>query len=149
MAWLDKIHHPEKYLGWFLKWTALGIAMGAIGGCLGAAFHHALHFVTHLRLENTWLVLLLPIGGLLSVGVYWIFGMMKNRGTNQLIDAVLTPDRRYNGTDLMILDARFRTGLGVPHHCVGIMVDPQDPVQDIIPIGPLIEDHVSVFDPRT
>ena len=89
MAWLDKIHHPEKYLAWFAKWTALGILMGAVGGCLGAAFHHALHFVTHLRLEHTWLVLLLPIGGLLTVGWYRLLKLKRNRGTNEIIDAVL------------------------------------------------------------
>ena len=59
MAWLDKIHHPEKYLFWFLKWTALSVGMGLIGGLLGTAFHYALHFVTHLRLAHPWLVLLL------------------------------------------------------------------------------------------
>ena len=89
MAWLDKIHHPEKYLAWFCKWAVLGVLMGSIGGVLGAVFHHALHFVTHLRLEHTWLVLLLPIGGLLSVGWYRLLKLKKNRGTNEIIDAVL------------------------------------------------------------
>ena len=77
MAWLDKIHHPEKYLAWFCKWAVLGALMGSIGGVLGAVFHHALHFVTHLRLEHTWLVLLLPIGGLLSVGWYRLLKLKK------------------------------------------------------------------------
>ena len=89
MTWLDKLHHPEKYLLWSFKWTALGVAMGIIGGLLGALFHHALHFVTHLRTENTWLVLLLPVGGLLSVAWYKLLGLKKNRGTNEIIDAVL------------------------------------------------------------
>ena len=89
MAWLDKIHHPEKYLFWFLKWTALSVGMGLIGGLLGTAFHYALHFVTHLRLEHTWLVLLLPLGGLVSVFWYRVLKLKKNRGTNEIIDAVL------------------------------------------------------------
>lgn len=89
MAWLDKIHHPEKYIGWFCKWAVLAAVMGCIGGALGAVFHHALHFVTHLRLEHTWLVLLLPIGGLLSVAWYRLLKLNKNRGTNEIIDAVL------------------------------------------------------------
>ena len=89
MAWLDKIHHPEKYLFWFLKWTALSVGMGLIGGLLGTAFHYALHFVTHLRLEHTWLVLLLPFGGLVSVFWYRVLKLNKNRGTNEIIDAVL------------------------------------------------------------
>ena len=82
MAWLDKIHHPEKYLAWFGKWTALSLLTGILGGLLGALFHHALHFVTHLRTENPWLVLLLPIGGLLCVGWHRLLKLNKNRGTN-------------------------------------------------------------------
>ena len=89
MAWLDKLHHPEKYIAWFCKWTLLSLLVGAVGGTLGAAFHYALHFVTHLRTENTWLVLLLPVGGLLSVAWYKLLGLRKNRGTNEIIDAVL------------------------------------------------------------
>lgn len=67
MAWLDKIHHPERYIKTFFKWVFLGILMGALGGLLGAGFHHALHFVTHLRSANPWLIWLLPVGGLLGL----------------------------------------------------------------------------------
>ena len=89
MAWLDKLHHPEYYIKTFLKWLVLGSLIGAIGGLLGAGFHHALHFVTHLRGEHTWLVFLLPLGGLLSVGIYRVFGLRNNRGTNEIIDSIL------------------------------------------------------------
>ena len=89
MAWLDKIHHPEKYVAWFCKWTLLSVLMGSVGGMLGAVFHDALHFVTQLRIENTWLVLLLPVGGLLSEVWYKLLGLRKNRGTNEIFDAVL------------------------------------------------------------
>jgi len=89
MAWLDKLHHPEYYIKTFLKWLILGILVGAVGGLLGAGFHHALHFVTHLRGENLWLIFLLPLGGLLSVGIYRVFGLRNNRGTNEIIDSIL------------------------------------------------------------
>ena len=89
MAWLNKLHHPEYYIKTFLKWVLLGLLMGIIGGLLGAGFHHALHFVTHLRGEHTWLIFLLPLGGLLSVGIYRLFGLRNNRGTNEIIDAIL------------------------------------------------------------
>ena len=89
MKLLEKFHHPEKYWKILLKWGLLGVLMGAIGGVLGALFHHVLHFVTHLRSEHTWLVLLLPVAGLLSVGIYHLTGLRKNRGTNEIIDAVL------------------------------------------------------------
>ena len=80
---------PKAYIVSFLKWTLLGLLVGALGGLLGAAFHHALHFVTHLRSENNWLLFLLPAGGLISVGIYLLFKQRSNRGTNQIIDAVL------------------------------------------------------------
>ena len=89
MAWLDKIHHPETYVKTFLKWTLLGILMGTLGGLLGAVFHHVLHFVTHVRSEHTWLVFLLPLGGVLTVALYRLMKMQGNRGTNEIIDATL------------------------------------------------------------
>ena len=89
MKYLDRLHHPEKYLLVFLKWGILGCLVGVLGGLLGAAFHHALHFVTQLRTEHTWLVFLLPLGGLASICVYRMFRMTGNRGTNEIIDAIL------------------------------------------------------------
>ena len=72
-----------------VKWIYLGVLMGIIGGLIGAFFHHALHFVTHIRQENGWLIWLLPLGGCLSVAVYKVLKLTKNRGTNEIIDAVL------------------------------------------------------------
>ena len=89
MEWLEKLQRPKKYIVWSWKWAFLAVVMGIVGGLLGAVFHHVLHFVTHLRLEHTWLVLLLPIGGLLTVAWYRLLNLKRNRGTNEIIDAVL------------------------------------------------------------
>ena len=72
-----------------VKWVYLGVLIGIIGGLIGALFHHSLHFVTHIRQENSWLIWLLPLGGLLSIAVYKVLQLNKNRGTNEIIDAVL------------------------------------------------------------
>ena len=71
------------------KWVVLSLIVGILGGLVGAGFHHVLHFVTHLRSENTWLVFLLPLAGLLTLTIYRVLGLKKNRGTNEIIDAVL------------------------------------------------------------
>lgn len=89
MTLRNKLHHPEHYIKLFFKWSILGILMGGLGGLLGAGFHHTLHFVTHLRSQNTWLIFLLPLGGLLTVGLYKLFRLQANRGTNEIIDAAL------------------------------------------------------------
>ena len=86
----NKLSIPKAYLITFLKWGLFGLLMGVLGGLLGAGFHHALHFVTHLRGEYNWLIFLLPAAGLLSVGIYTLFRQRSNRGTNQIIDAVLS-----------------------------------------------------------
>ena len=86
----NKLSMPKAYLITFLKWGLFGLLMGVLGGLLGAGFHHALHFVTHLRGKYNWLIFLLPAAGLLSVGIYTLFRQRSNRGTNQIIDAVLS-----------------------------------------------------------
>ena len=89
MGFLEGLHHPEKYWKVLLKWGLLGILIGIMGGFIGTAFHYALHFVTEVREHHTWLIFLLPLGGLLSVGVYRVAKMTGNRGTNEVIDAIL------------------------------------------------------------
>lgn len=90
MAWINKLRDPKAFIQNFLSWCFLGCVMGILGGLMGAGFHHALHFVTHLRQENTWLIFLLPIGGLLTVGLYKLLRLHNNKGTNEIIDATLS-----------------------------------------------------------
>ena len=89
MAWRDKLHHPETYLKQFFLWGLLGCLMGVLGGLMGAGFHHVLHFVTHVRSEHTWLIFLLPIGGLATVALYRLLKLHNNRGTNEIIESAL------------------------------------------------------------
>ena len=89
MSFLEHLHHPEKYFKIFFKWGLLGLLMGLLGGAIGAGFHHTLHFVTHVRGEHPWLIFLLPVGGLATVGLYRLLKLRGNRGTNEIIDAVL------------------------------------------------------------
>lgn len=86
---IETFHHPEKYGKTLLKWGSLGILIGILGGFLGAGFHHALSFVTQTRGQYPWVLYLLPLGGLLTLGIYRWLGLKNNRGTNEVIDAVL------------------------------------------------------------
>ena len=48
----------------------LALLIGAICGVIGGAFAKSISLVTELRAENQWLVYLLPVAGLVSVGIY-------------------------------------------------------------------------------
>lgn len=89
MTFKEMLHHPRRYTLSFTKWTFLAILIGILGGLLGAGFHHTLHFVTHLRGEHTWLIFLLPLGGLMTIGLYRLLRLKANRGTNEIIEATL------------------------------------------------------------
>ncbi len=85
----DKLCGMKQYLWVLLKWCLLSAVMGAVGGLLGAGFHHTLQLVTGARHSHQWLIFLLPLGGLATVGLYRLFRLQSNRGTNEIIDSVL------------------------------------------------------------
>ena len=89
MVSLKYFKRPENYAKIVVRWCILSMIMGTIGGLLGAVFHHALHFVTHIRSEHMWLIFLLPLAGLVSVAIYRHPKMRGNKGTNEIIEAVL------------------------------------------------------------
>ncbi|MBQ7048551.1 MAG: chloride channel protein, partial [Clostridia bacterium] len=64
---------------------ALGAFAGILGGLVGTAFSYLLSFVTDLRESTPWLILFLPLGGVLTVLVYRYFKMDAHRGVNEII----------------------------------------------------------------
>ena len=90
MAWFTRHHDPKAYLRTFVQWMISGLLMGVLGGLLGTAFHYILHGVTDLRGANPWLIWFLPVGGVIIMWIYRFFGLKGNRGTNEIIDAILT-----------------------------------------------------------
>lgn len=93
MLFLTKLRSLIKPLVSFLKWVALGLIMGVVGGLIGTAFYHTLNFVTGLRQGSPWLIFLLPLGGALTVGIYYLLRLKENHGTNDIIDLVLSNKR--------------------------------------------------------
>lgn len=89
MTFREKIAPPREYLLHFLKWVLLGLVIGALGGLVGAAFHHTLRLATAFRVANPWLIYLLPLGAIATVGLYRLPSLRGNRGTNEIIDAAL------------------------------------------------------------
>ncbi|MBQ1184050.1 MAG: chloride channel protein [Clostridia bacterium] len=87
---LKSIYKPLKtYTVSFVKWLVLGLGVGIVGGVVGTVFAKTIAFVTALRLANDWLILLLPLGGVVSVAIYKLF-KVTGVGTNQVFESVRT-----------------------------------------------------------
>ena len=76
------------YIKVVLKWLIVASLLGAFGGVIGSAFHMCIEAVTHLRHENTWLVFLLPLGGVVIALIYGFFKSKGHIDTNRVLEAV-------------------------------------------------------------
>ena len=87
-----KIKHNAHRALVSLKWIIFAIIVGAIVGLCGTAFYFALSLVTVLRTQNTWLIFLLPLGGLGIVAMYRFLHNERDTGTNLVISAIHSDD---------------------------------------------------------
>ena len=70
----------------FLKLCALGLFAGVLGGFVGSLFAYLLSFTTNVREVSPWLILLLPIGSIITYLLYRYFKVDTHRGTNEIIE---------------------------------------------------------------
>lgn len=87
-----KIAHNAHRALVSVKWVIFAILVGTIVGLCGSAFYFGMSYVTFLRTAHSWLILLLPAGGLVIVGLYHLFHDEKDTGTNLVISAIHSGD---------------------------------------------------------
>lgn len=83
----NKAKDSAVYVSAFVKWTFYSLIVGAIGGAVGALFSHLISYVTDVRMNNDWLIYLLPLGGVVIAFIYHIL-KVEHQGTNQVFEAV-------------------------------------------------------------
>lgn len=76
----------KQILKVFSFWVTLSVALGCICGVVGAAFSKSISMASGFRDNNTWILYLLPLGGLLSVAVYK-FLKIGNVGTVYILES--------------------------------------------------------------
>ena len=81
------VRHTKLYAQAMVKWLILAAVTGCCCGFVGAMFHIGIHKAELLRTAQPWLLLCLPVAGLLIVGFYKIT-KTEGLGTNDIIDAV-------------------------------------------------------------
>lgn len=76
-----------EYLKLFVKWLFIIAVMGIIGGFVGSFFHKCLEIVTHTREGNKYLILFLPLAGLMITAMYHPFRSKGTLNTNRILEA--------------------------------------------------------------
>ncbi len=71
----------------FALWVLYACGTGLVVGLVSIAFHYGIDFATLYRDQHQWIVLLLPLGGLMIISLYHSCGMEKDRGTNLVLAA--------------------------------------------------------------
>ncbi len=83
----ERVAHIGQYAVTLLKWMVLGGVIGLVGGIIGSLFHIGVDTATQVRLAHSWVLYLMPVGGLAIVGLYRIT-KTEAKGTNDVIASV-------------------------------------------------------------
>ncbi len=73
------------------KWLLIIVPLSAVIGTAIAFFLWSLDYVTDLRIENPWLLYLLPLIGVLIIWFYRKFGGKSEKGNNLIMDEIHEP----------------------------------------------------------
>lgn len=76
------------------KWTFLAVLIGISAGIASSLFLYSLEIVTSARMQFNGLILLLPIGGLLTGFLYFYFGKEVEKGNSLLLESMENTEKR-------------------------------------------------------
>lgn len=82
------IKRPAGFAASFFKWLMIAGVVGIISGIIGTLFRAAVEYANEIWQGHTWLTFLLPLGGLVIVGLYHAAGMKEAAGTDRIIGSV-------------------------------------------------------------
>lgn len=69
----------------FFKWLIIGSFIGILVGLVGTLFYYCIETVTDLRKSHSFIIWLLPLGGIAIVQFYKAMGYPDDKGTNLVI----------------------------------------------------------------
>lgn len=82
---------PAKAIPNLIKWLAIGGAIGILTGSSSAALLATLEWATQWRESHPWILLCLPLGGLVSGLIYHYLGRSVEAGNNLLLEQIHDP----------------------------------------------------------
>lgn len=82
------IKESSGFVKSFAKWIVVGCVIGIISGLVGSLFRYAVMIAGEAYATVWWIGYLIPIGGLVIIGLYKICGMTGAIGTDRIIGSV-------------------------------------------------------------
>lgn len=83
--YVRRIYHNLKV---FAKWAVFSSITGLVVGAFSTLFAECLKLVTQFRTANPWMILLLPLVGIVIVFLYHIFHYKNDKGTNMVLSTI-------------------------------------------------------------
>ncbi len=87
-----------------VKWLVLSAIIGFLSGLVGSYFDIGVELATEFRLAHPWVMNLLPVGGLVAVGIYRLF-RVEGESTNDILSEV----QKGKGLKFLLAPAIFLT----------------------------------------
>lgn len=78
----------SRNLAGFIRWGIFSAFVGLFVGAFSTLFAFCLRQVTAFRTENPWLILCLPLAGVVIVFLYGVFRYKNDKGTNMVLSSI-------------------------------------------------------------
>lgn len=72
----------------YIRWLFFGAMTGIIVGLFCTVFSFCLEYAARYRMEHSFVILLLPLGGVVIVFLYKLLHYEENTGTNSVLDSI-------------------------------------------------------------
>lgn len=82
----NDILKKSSSFNYLFKWGVISLIIGALAGTASAIFLQTLDWITSVRENNVWLIVFLPLAGLIIGLVYHYYGKDVEAGNNLLIE---------------------------------------------------------------
>ena len=86
-----KVQNTFKKL---IKWLIICVIISILIGSVSALFLFSLEWVTNNRISNSWMIFLLPVGGLFIGLMYHYYGKEVQAGNNLLLEEIEKPQKK-------------------------------------------------------
>lgn len=83
----------KENISTFVKWILCAIFIGLTVGAVGTVFHFGLETVSGYIEQFPWFIFLLPFAGICIVGLYKIFNMEEDKGTNSIFVSIRSNEK--------------------------------------------------------